>query len=166
MITQDFYKLINFVANKFIFVFSSLRAKLWRIIGAEIGAGSQILGGTVMLSASNIRIGSQTTINTNCRLDGHGGLSIGDNVMIGANCQIISATHNIDRFDIPMKFQGIKKAFVTVGDDVWIGASVIILPGVTVGRGSVIGAGSIVTKNIPEFAICAGNPAKLIRFRK
>lgn len=166
MISSKISKFINIIANNFIFTLATLRAKLWGILAEDIGHGSQILSGTVLLSASNIKIGEKTTVNTNCRLDGHGGLLIGNNVMIGSNCQIISASHKIDQFDIPMKFQGIKKAFVTVGDDVWIGSSVIILPGVTIGNGSVIGAGSVVTKDVPDFAVYAGNPAKLIKYRK
>jgi maltose O-acetyltransferase len=66
-----------------------------------------------------------------------------------------------------MRLQGIKKAQpVSIEDDVWIGARVIILPGVRIGQGSIIGAGAVVAKNIPSYSICVGNPARIIRSRK
>jgi len=57
------------------------------------------------------------------------------------------------------------KASITIGDDVWVGAGAVILPGVTIGRGAVVGAGSVVTKDVAPYAICAGNPARVLRVR-
>ncbi len=78
---------------------------------------------------------------------------------------IITNTHNFENCDIPMRTQGLKNISVTIEDDVWIGSRVIILPGIKIGKGSIIGAGAVVTKDVPEYSIVGGVPAKLIRSR-
>ena len=94
------------------------------------------------------------------------GVTIGSDVMMGPECMIFTNNHGMERRDIPMwKQKSSALQPVTIGNDVWIGARVIILPGVHVGDGAVIGAGSIVTKDVPSFGIVAGNPAHLIRMR-
>lgn len=89
--------------------------------------------------------------------------TIGKWVMMGPECYIYTRNHNFLKTDKPMCYQGFKEYQpVVIGDDVWIGARVTILPGVRVGNGVVIGAGSVVTKDIEEYTIVAGNPAKVI----
>lgn len=86
--------------------------------------------------------------------------------MMGPEIIIISGSHNFERTDISMREQGAPpRRAVVIGNDVWIGTRSIILPGVNIGSHSIIGAGSVVTKDVPEWAIVAGNPAKIIRFR-
>lgn len=85
---------------------------------------------------------------------------------MGPDVVILTHTHNIDRVDIPMGKQGSRVARVIIGDDVWIGMRSIIMPGVKIGNGAVIGAGAVVTKDVPDFAIVGGVPAKIIKFRK
>ncbi len=87
--------------------------------------------------------------------------------MMGPDVVILTQNHKFDRLDIPMLDQGFKdEQPVTICDDVWIGARVIILPGVTVGKGAIIAAGAVVTKDVPEYAIVGGNPARVIKMRK
>lgn len=113
---------------------------------------------------NEISIGCGSGLGVNCLV--HGPLSIGDNVMMGPDVVILTHTHNLDRIDIPMGQQGFRVAKVTIGNDVWIGMRSIIMPGVTIGDGAVIGAGAVVTKDVPAFSIVGGVPAKIIRYRK
>ena len=86
--------------------------------------------------------------------------------MMGTDVTVITRNHRHDRTDIPMMEQGFEEEQpVVIGNDVWIGDRVVILPGVHIGSGSIIGAGAVVTKDIPDNAIAAGVPARVIRFR-
>jgi acetyltransferase-like isoleucine patch superfamily enzyme len=112
-----------------------------------------------------IKIGKRCTVNPFSVLYGHGGLEIGDDVHIATKCTIIPANHGI-AFDVPLHKQAATMKGIKIEDDVWVGANVCILDGVTVGTGSVIGAGSVVAKSIPKYSIAAGVPAKVIKSRK
>jgi maltose O-acetyltransferase len=113
-----------------------------------------------------IRLGSHISVNEGCVLDGTGGLQIGDYVMIAQNTYIYSAQHKHDKLDVPMMLQGYEKKPTVIEADVWLGAGVIVLPGVTIGRGSIIAAGAVVTKDVPEYTIFGGVPAIQIGSRK
>ena len=78
---------------------------------------------------------------------------------------IFTQNHRNDDLTIPMRLQTAPKQKVTIGDDVWIGAGAIILPGVTIGNGVIVAAGAIVTKDVPDYAVVGGNPARVIRYR-
>lgn len=105
----------------------------------------------------NISIGKNSVINRNCYLDGRKEIRIGDNVSISLGTYIITASHDPQS----PEFEG-KNAPVIIEDYVWVGARSTILPGVRIGRGAVIGAGSVVTKDVSEFTIVGGNPARKI----
>ena len=110
---------------------------------------------------SNITIGKNFYSNYNCTILDGGKVTIGDNAFIAPNCVISTAGHAIDA---RQRAQGLEIALpITIGDDVWIGANVSILPGVTIGSNTIIGAGSVVNKDIPSGVIAAGNPCKIIR---
>jgi len=113
---------------------------------------------------TNIIIGDDFYMNVGCHLLGE--ISIGSHVMIGSQVVIWGRDHGIMNNNTPMKQQPHKSSPIIIEDDVWIGAHVTILKGVKLGKGSVIGAGSVVTKDVPEYAIFAGNPAKLIKYRE
>lgn len=86
--------------------------------------------------------------------------------MMGPYCLIYTSNHCMDRVDVPMWRQGFTEVRpVVIEDDVWIGARVTLLPGVHIGRGSVIGAGSVVTKDVPAYSIVGGNPARVLKYR-
>lgn len=95
------------------------------------------------------------------------GTTIGDNVMMGPWCIIYTRNHAFSRTDIPMREQGMQDFKpVHIGNDVWIGSRVTILPGVKIGNGSIIGASAVVTKDVPDFSVVGGNPAKILKYRK
>jgi len=104
-------------------------------------------------------------INTRSFVDGNGGVEIGPNCLLSPGVQVLSGNHVIDDPDVPIRFPGTAYGKVTIGEDCWLGTNVIILPGVTVGRGAVVGAGAVVTKSIPEFSIALGVPAKVVGHR-
>lgn len=109
----------------------------------------------------NCIIGDNTFINHNAYLMDGAPISIGSFCFIGPNCGMYTATHPIIAED---RNKGLEKALpITIGNNVWIGADVTILPGVTIGEGSIIGAKSVVTKDIPSFVIAVGNPCRVIR---
>ena len=111
-----------------------------------------------------ISIGDNSGIGINALLDGE--IIIGENVMMGPDVIIYTQNHAFDRMDIPMNRQGFQnEERVIIGSDVWIGARVIILPGVSIGDGCIIGAGAVVTKDVPNFCIIGGNPARIIKRR-
>lgn len=94
-------------------------------------------------------------------------VTIGKDVMIGPELMCYTTNHETTRTDIPMIDQGFSKTRpITIGDDVWIGSRVIILGGVNVGNGAVIGAGSVVTHDVPPYSVVGGNPARIIKSRK
>lgn len=107
----------------------------------------------------NITVGKNVFINTCCKFQDQAGIEIGDNVLIGHS--VIIATLNHD-FDIENRLSMMAKK-IKIGNNVWIGSGSIILPGVTVNDGAIIGAGSIVTRDVPQNVIVAGNPAKIIK---
>jgi maltose O-acetyltransferase len=109
----------------------------------------------------NIYIGNDVFFNLNCMIIDNNRVEIGDHVMIGPGVQIYTAAHPLDAESRVQGWEMTKP--VTIGDSVWIGGSAILLPGVTIGERSVIGAGAVVTKDIPPDVVVAGNPARIIR---
>lgn len=115
--------------------------------------------------AYSVELGDNSGLGINSRISGK--TIIGKNVMMGPCVSIYTNNHIFERTDIPMNLQGMsEERAVIIEDDVWVGANVIILPGVTISKGAVIGAGAVVTKNVPEYAVVGGNPAKVIKYRK
>lgn len=113
----------------------------------------------------NIIIGDNSGIGINCEL--YGPITIGDNVMMGPEVVIYTSGHKFDRLDITMIEQGSTDTEpVVIGSDVWIGRRVMIMPGVKIGDGCVIGAGAVVTKDVPPYSVVGGVPAKVIKTRK
>lgn len=110
-----------------------------------------------------VELGDNVRISENCKIRKN--TFIGDNVLIGPGVHILTATHNFEKIDLPICQQGSTQYYVKIGNDVWIGTNSIILPRVTVGSHAIIAAGAIVTKDIPDYAIVGGNPAKIIKMR-
>ena len=109
-------------------------------------------------------IGDNSGIGIDCEV--YGPVRIGKNVMMGPEVVIYTVGHRFDRVDIPMNEQGSTDVSpVIIGDDCWIGRRAIIMPGVNIGNGSIIGAGAVVTKDVPPFTVVGGVPAKIIKKR-
>lgn len=133
--------------------------------GGRIAIGSgTILGPHTMLQAygGEIVLGEHCSINPFCVLYGHGGLHIGNYVRIATHCVFVPANHVFDDPDIPITRQGLTTKGIRIDDDVWLGAGCRVLDGVVIGRGAVVAAGSVVTKDVPPMTIVAGVPARMI----
>ena len=116
------------------------------------------------LFSAKVSLGDFSGIGVNARI--YGTCEIGDHVMMGEECIIITRNHSFARTDVPMMDQGFEEEKpVYIGNDVWIGDRVTILPGVHIGDGSIIGAGAVVTSDIEPYSIAAGVPARIIRKR-
>ena len=107
----------------------------------------------------NIKIGKNVFINACCRFQDQGGIEIGDGSLIGHNTTIATLNHDFN----PDKRANLHPSPVKIGKKVWIGSDCTILPGVEIGEGAVIGAGSVVTKNVPASSVAVGNPARVIK---
>lgn len=94
-----------------------------------------------------------------------GPLKIGSNVLMGPECVILTTNHNFNRRNVPIRLQGSTTKPIIIGNDVWIGQRVMIMPGVEIGDGAIIAAGAVVSKNVAPYTIVGGIPAKLIKQR-
>lgn len=140
-----------------------VRALCGRLILNECGKNINIEKGAHF--SNEMSLGDNSGIGINSQIAPY--VTIGNDVMMGPECIIYTSNHGMDRTDIPMWRQKSSETEpVVIEDDVWFGARVIVLPGVRIGKGSVIGAGSVVTRDVEPYSIVAGNPAKVIRMRK
>lgn len=114
---------------------------------------------------AEVWIGEQTYVGHRCLLYGTSGIRVGRDVLMANDVQLICGNHTFARRDLPIRAQPTAGQPITIEDDVWLGASVIVLGGVTVGRGSVVGAGAVVTHSLPPYSIALGVPAKVAGVR-
>jgi acetyltransferase-like isoleucine patch superfamily enzyme len=122
---------------------------------------------TSMLSEPGIglHIGENTYIGPGCILGAGGGITIGKNVTVGASVDLLAENHAFDDPTHLINQQGVTRRGICIEDDCWLGNKVLVLDGVTIGRGSVIGAGAVVTRDIPPLSVAVGNPARVRRQR-
>ena len=126
---------------------------------------SLICTGVIAKKGVGISIGNNSAIGAYSFLSGQGGLTIGNDVIMGPGVKIFSENHNYNDPNILIRKQGENRKGITIEDNCWIGAGVIILDGVIIGSGSVIAAGSVVTKSLEKNSIAAGVPATIIKYR-
>lgn len=136
-----------------------------RLFIKSVGRDVQICRRCAISHPYNLVIKDHVLVNINCMLNAEGGLTIGSGVMIGPFTTIWTSNHEFSDTKIPIRLQGNRYAPVVIEDDVWVGAQVTILAGVRVGQGAIVGAGAVVTKDVPAYAIVAGNPAHIIKMR-
>ena len=147
----------------FPFVPISLRNFLLKLSGIQINKGTRILPNNTFL-VSKIAIGSNSLINRNCYFDDSGlnsSITIGNNVYLAPFVKLICISHDYSNPEIRAGLRVTKP--IIIHDGSWIGANSTILPGITIGKGSIIAAGSVVTKNVPNNELWGGVPAKLIK---
>src|SRR6185369_13351419 len=115
----------------------------------------------IKTAGGDISFGEYRTVHPFCVIYGFaGGLQIGDAVRIATHSIIVPGNHNYEDAEKPIRLQGTTSKGIKIEDDVWLGAGVKVLDGVTISKGAVVAAGAVVTKDVPEFSVMAGIPAK------
>jgi acetyltransferase-like isoleucine patch superfamily enzyme len=140
----------------------SIRSKI--IFGNDVYVSRlcRLTGGSSKDYTGEVLIGDSVHIGQSCFFDGTGKLRVGKDSVLGPNVSLLTANHEFKDPSIPIRYQGAVAKTINVEEDVWLGAHVIVLGEVTIGKGSVIGAGSVVTKDIPPYSIAVGNPARVV----
>lgn len=146
------YLKIEYYKNRF-------RIKKLRYLGARIGKGSRSYGRFSVVNIPNLIIGNNTTINEGVHINCRSNVNIGNDVHISTNVQIHSG-----RLEIDKNKRIHTQAKITIGDNVWLAANVIVLAGVEIGENTIVAAGSIVTKDIPSDCLVMGVPAKIMKY--
>jgi maltose O-acetyltransferase len=145
-------------------VLRKLRSGVCALFIHECGKNVNIEKGAKIGRGNKLSIGDRSGIGVNCLACGK--IRIGSDVLMGPEVIILTVNHRFEAADKTIREQGsMPEEEVVISNDVWIGARAIILPGVHIGKGAIVGAGAVVTKDVPEFGIVAGNPARLIRYR-
>jgi len=143
-----------------------IRNYLYKYLFKSSGNSFNILDGVVINFPENISIGNNVSIHQFCYFDSQDDIIIGSNVSIGNSVKFITSSHNFLDKDNLIKNQGVSTKSIIIEDNVWIGCGVTILQGVKISKNSIIGANSLVNKDIPEDRIAAGVPCKVIGERK
>ena len=160
----NFFLKLFFVEGGADRAFRFFRLLYWSRVLKFIGEGVDISRSVEIVEPSGVEIGNRVYIGRRAYIYGRGGVKIGNDVLIANDCTILSRTHNYsDRK--PILQQGYSYSAVDIGDDVWLGAKVVILAGVNVGEGAVVAAGAVVTKDVPPYTVVGGVPAKVISKR-
>jgi maltose O-acetyltransferase len=142
------------------------RARRWFLrSNPNLAAGSYLFENVRIIAPWRLRLGVDASVSPGSILDCRGGLEIGAHSMIGIEAILLSTSHRHDRLDIPMRRQGLEHEPVHIGEDVWIGARAVVLPGVSVGDGAIVGAGAVVTSDVEPYAVVGGVPARQISRR-
>ena len=149
---------INYSINRFVL----------KQIGVKIGKNLKTFPITTIENPAGINIGDNVWISKNVALYAYNGIKIGNDVTIAKDVSLISGDHEYYSKKVKINKQGMQgnKPPIIINDDVWIGEKAIILKSVNIGKGCVVGAGAVVTKDIPSFSVVAGNPATIIKQRK
>lgn len=136
-----------------------IRVLFGRLTGREVDEAFRIFPPFTADFGKNIIVGKNVFFNSGCRLQDHGGIFIGDNVLFGHNVVLATLDHDLD----PAKRDLLHCAPIRIGNDVWVGANATITKGVIIGDGAVIAAGAVVTRDVPPRTVVGGVPAKVIR---
>lgn len=138
----------------------AVRALFSELTGHPVDAGFMLIPPFYTTGGSEIRVGRNVFINQNCTFYDLGGLSIGDDVMIGPNVSLITSSHPLAPSE---RRDGVIARPIVIEKNVWIAAGAIVIGGVTIGENSVVAAGAVVTRDVPRDSLVAGNPARVVR---
>lgn len=150
--------MVNDVAP--MWAFWTIRRAILKMAGMEIGKGSFIMKKNYFINANLVKIGEYSHINRDCLVDARGKIVIGNSVSISHRVSLLTGSHDMDSPNFQGKFEPI-----VINDYAWIGANATILQGVKIGKGAVVCAGAVVTKDVDDYCVVAGMPAKTIRHR-
>lgn len=142
-----------------------MRYVLLKTLARSVGDNVSIRDSVHLHNIGSLGLGTNVSIHPMCYIDATGGISIGDNVSIAHGTTIMSSSHLFDALDTPINDQGVNLAETVIESDCWIGAQSVIVAGVRVGHGSVVGANSVVTRDVPAWSVVAGSPARVIKYR-
>jgi maltose O-acetyltransferase len=132
----------------------------------SLGKGNTFYSGLRVTSPHKVSIGSNCNFDHGVFITGGGGVQIGDWVGFGPDVKVWSVNHRFDDPDTPWLLQGWKSKPVVIDDDVWLGANVFVMPGVTIGKGAIVSACALIDRSIPPYAIVAGNPCRVVGWRR
>lgn len=158
-----FRRILNSISSRYMSFREKAHDKKFKAGFKFCGASVAIQQPVSFHGVEYISIGDDTSIASFVHMWGHGGITIGKRVMIASNSSITTITHD---YNDPQMHKTVIKKPIVIEDDVWIGANSVIMPGVVLGKGCVVGAGSVVTKDVEAMSIVAGVPARYIKSRK
>lgn len=143
-----------------------LRGRYYSGLLAHAGTNLRIAEEVIIYNPAMVSVGDNCYLGTGVQLyPWNERITLGNNVLLAAGVRMITRKHGFADVERPMSEQGYTNAPIIVEDDVWIGFQAVILPGVTIGRGSIVGAGAVVTKDVEPYSVVGGVPAHLIRTR-
>jgi acetyltransferase-like isoleucine patch superfamily enzyme len=117
-------------------------------------------------SGEGLKVGSYSNIGPYCYIGCSGKIEIGEHVLMSPRVSMFAENHVFDRTDVPMRDQGVIRQEIIVENDCWLASGSIILAGVRIGKGAIVAAGAVVTKDVPSYAVVGGSPARILRWRK
>ncbi|WP_281547013.1 acyltransferase [Pseudoalteromonas sp. PAR1] len=150
------FKTLNYLKSKYLNCFPN----------SKIGKRVIYYPGLWIFPGRNLHIGDDVDLARGVLITTSGGVSIGSRSLIGYGTQILSSNHIVPKIPNKIFHSGHEHAQVIIEKDVWVGASCVILPGVKIGEGAIVAAGSVVTKDVPAFSYVAGTPARVIKERE
>jgi len=143
-----------------------IRNIVYRLLGMKIKGFCWVQPQVTIVNLRHIQVGKNFGCNTGTYINGIGGITMGNDVLIGSNVTISSGKHEIDGRDGSIFSRPATPMQITIGNDVWLGAGSVLMPGITIANGTVVGANAVVTKNTEPYSIVVGVPARHIRFRR
>lgn len=142
-----------------------IRYILLKSVAKSCGEAVAVYSNVYLKNPQKLELGNNVTIQPMTYIEASGGVKIGSDTSIAHGVSIMSETHNTDGREELFKNQGMTYKPVVIGEDTWIGAKVTVMAGVTIGNKAIVGANSVVTKDVPDYAVVVGAPARIIKYR-